>query len=84
MYKAEHHKGWIWEYNLLLPACQHHDKIPKIPPETYTIIYMGTLFYFSSPTLQTYTLKGLAYTTLASKPTLEHAQTYTMKPTHLH
>lgn len=23
MYKAEHHKGWILEYNLLLPACQH-------------------------------------------------------------
>lgn len=36
------------------------------------------------PTLQTYTWKGLAYTTLASKPTLEHVQTYTMKPTHLH
>ncbi len=51
MYKAGHHLGWIWDYNLLLPACQHHDKIPKIPPETYTTIYMGIDSIFSSPTL---------------------------------
>ncbi len=62
MYKAEHHKGWILEYNLLLPACQHTRNL-------HYNLY-GTLFYFSSPTLHTYTLKGLAYTTLASKPTL--------------
>ncbi len=73
MYKAGHHLGWIWDYNLLLPACQHHDKIPKIPPETYTTIYMGIDSIFQALHYNLYGDSILffnPYTTLASKPTL--------------
>ncbi len=52
MYKAEHHKGWILEYNLLLPACQHTRNL-------HYNLYGDTILFFKP-----YTLKGLAYTTL--------------------
>lgn len=48
------------KYKIILDSCQY----------TWPKREMTIKIFDENPTLQTYTLKGLAYTTLASKPTL--------------